>query len=154
LERFNARAGSLLGTASGRFPLAVLHQHGPQAQALERLGRDDEALAALVTAEQLSRGNSKPTSLRGYILARRGQADLARAVLAGLQERSRTRYVPPYAFALIHAGLAERELVFARLGDAAAGGDVHQIFLTVDAKWDPFRTDPRFTKLLQRFGSD
>jgi hypothetical protein len=125
-----------------------------QAQALERLGQYDEALASLAIAEQLSRGNSKPLSLRGYILACRGQIEPARAQLAELEARARSRYVPPYAFALIHAGLGEREQAFARLHDAVMAGDVHQMFLTVDEKWDAFRGDPRFVNLLKRLGSD
>ena len=33
---------------------------------------------------------------------------------------------------------------------AYAARDVHLMFLTVDSKWDPYRTDPRFAALLAR----
>jgi hypothetical protein len=62
------------------------------------------------------------------------------------------RYVPPYASALEYAGLGEREAMFDFLEQASAARDVHLICLPVDAKWDPFRTDPRFIDLLARCG--
>jgi hypothetical protein len=54
--------------------------------------------------------------------------------------------------ALVHAGLGEREAVFEWLDQAYAARDVHLIYLPVDAKWDPYRADPRFTALLSRCG--
>jgi hypothetical protein len=32
--------------------------------------------------------------------------------------------------------------------------DVHLAFLTVDAKWDPYRSDPEFVGLLERCAFD
>ena len=81
-------------------------------QACEQLGEVDVALDALVTATRLSDGNSKPVGLRGYILARHGQTAAAREVLTMLEELSRVRYVPPFAMALVQAGLGEDEQVF------------------------------------------
>jgi len=122
-------------------------------QALERLGETDLALQSLSRAEQLSGGsNSKPVSTRGYVLAKAGRADDARAVLDGLITRSRTRYVPMYAIALVQAGLGDREALFKSLDAAYAAGDVHLIFLPVDPKWEPYRSDPRFSALLERCG--
>ena len=54
--------------------------------------------------------------------------------------------------ALVHAGLGDREAVFAWLEKAYAARDVHLIYLPVDAKWDPYRSDPRFGALLARCG--
>ena len=62
----------------------------------------------------------------------------------------RERYLPPYAIALVHAGLGEREAVFTWLDKAYAARDVHLIFLPVDAKWNSFRADPRFKALIAR----
>jgi hypothetical protein len=62
---------------------------------------------------------------------------------------SETRYVPPYAFALIYAGLGERDAAIQWLERAYDVRDVHLIFLTVDPKWDPFRSDRRFEALVR-----
>jgi len=76
----------------------------------------------------------------------------AREVLNTLEGMSRVRYVPPYAIALVHAGLGERDAVFEWLDKAYPARDVHLIFLPVDPKWDAYRPDPRFEALLTRCG--
>jgi hypothetical protein len=69
-----------------------------------------------------------------------------------LEAAARNRYVPPYAIALVHAGLGERDAVFEWLEHAYSARDVHLIFLPVDAKWDDYRQDSRFVALLSRCG--
>jgi hypothetical protein len=71
-------------------------------------------------------------------------------VLDDLITRSRTRYVPMYAIALVQAGLGDREALFKSLDAAYAASDVHLIFLPVDPKWEPYRSDPRFSAVLER----
>ena len=123
-----------------------------EGQALEQLDEPDRAIAALEHAIRLSGGNSKPVSLIGYILARSGRTDESRSVLARLEETARSRFVPPYAMALIHAGLGDRDAALDWLDRAEQVRDVHLVFLPVDPKWDPFRDDSRFRSLLQRCG--
>jgi len=123
------------------------------AQAYGQIGEIDLALEALEDAARFSGGeNSKTISLRGYLLATTARISEAREALRRLEEMSRERYLPPYAIALVHAGLGEREAVFVWLDKAYAARDVHLIFLPVDAKWDPFRADPRFEALIARCG--
>jgi tetratricopeptide (TPR) repeat protein len=126
--------------------------HVQLGQAYAQLGRNDLALDALGNAARFSGGNSKALSVRGYLLAKIGRTAEAREVLKTLEAVSRERFVPPYAMALVHAGLGERDAVFARLDEAYRARDVHLIFLPVDAKWDPYRDDPRFQALLERGG--
>jgi tetratricopeptide (TPR) repeat protein len=121
-------------------------------QVYGEIGRTDEALESLAAAARLSDQNSKTMSLRGYFLARAGQSKGARQILSALETASRTRYVPPYAIALVHAGLREWDAAFEWLGHAYDVRDTHLIFLTVDPKWDPIRADPRFRDLLARCG--
>jgi tetratricopeptide (TPR) repeat protein len=121
-------------------------------QAYERLDKVDLALDALITAGRLSGGNSKAVSLRAYVLARAGRTDQARDLVETLESVARTRYVPPAAFALVHAGLGDREAVFEWLDNAAAVRDVHLMFLPVDSKWDEYRGNPRFDAILARCG--
>jgi hypothetical protein len=54
--------------------------------------------------------------------------------------------------AVVHAGLGERDRMFEQREAAEAARDVHLIFLTVDPKLDPYRTDPRFIALLRLCG--
>jgi TolB-like protein/DNA-binding winged helix-turn-helix (wHTH) protein len=126
--------------------------HMTAAQAYEQTGEYDLALNALAEADRLSGGNSKPVSLRGYVLAKAGRRTEARAVINSLEATRQLRYVPPYAFALVFAGLDERDAAFEWLERALAVKDVHLVFLTVDPKWDRYRDDPRFKAVLARCG--
>lgn len=126
--------------------------HQTRGQALEELGDHDLALKALATAARLSGQNSKAISLTGYILGRSGRTAEARDVLGALEMASRHRYVPPYTLALVHAGLGDTDAAFEWLDRAYAARDVHLMFLTVDVKWDRYRSDPRFEDLLARCG--
>ncbi len=69
-----------------------------------------------------------------------------------LETLSRERHVPPYAMALVHAGLGERDTSLVWLERAFQVRDVHLIFLPVDPKWDTFRGEPMFQALLDRCG--
>lgn len=120
------------------------------AQALDGAGERAVALEALATVD--ARVNSKVLSMRGYILARMGRLDAAREALGLLDASARDRYVPPYAQALIYAGLGEREAMFNALEQAYAARDVHLMYLPVDLKWDPYRAEPRFVDLIARCG--
>ncbi len=121
--------------------------------AYQLAGDNELALEALADTVRLpGGGNSKAISLKGYTLARMGRADAAREVLATLDAISRERYMPPYASALVYAGLGEREPMFEALERAYAERDVHLIYLPVMWQWDPYRTDPRFIDLLARCG--
>jgi TolB-like protein/DNA-binding winged helix-turn-helix (wHTH) protein/Tfp pilus assembly protein PilF len=126
--------------------------HVQLGQVYEQMGETDLALESLRDAVRFSGGNSKPIALTGYILAKTGRTSAAREVLGKLGADSVERYVPPYAMALVHAGLGERDAVFEWLDKAYAARDVHLIYLPVDPKWDPYRADPRFAALLARCG--
>ena len=123
-----------------------------QGQALDRLNLAEPAIESLVQAGRFSGQNSKTLSFRGYVLAKAGRRAEAREVLKTLETAARDRYVPPYAMALVHAGLGERDAVFEWLERAYSVRDVHLIFLPVDAKWDDYRDDARFVALLSRCG--
>ncbi len=122
------------------------------AQAYAQVGEHALALETLKKAGQLSGGNTKVMSLRGYLFARMGKPEEAREVLQTLGSIGRERYVPPYALALVHAGLEEFDSAFTWLERAYEARDVHLIFLPIDPKWDPLRGETRFTSLLRLCG--
>jgi TolB-like protein/DNA-binding winged helix-turn-helix (wHTH) protein len=123
-------------------------------QAYAAGGEPDLALEAFADADRFGNGNSKIASMRGYVLARMGRTAAAREVVASLTHPSPGRYVPPFAAALVHAGLGDREAMFDALEKAYAVRDVHLMYLPVDMRWDPYRSDPRFVSLLTRCGFD
>jgi TolB-like protein len=140
-----ARQATVVGPAFwiGYFQLAWAH---------ERLGNMELALEALRDAETFASGNSKMISLRGYILATAGRRNEAAEVLSTLEAIARERYVPPYAFALVYAGLEHRERALEWLEHAYTVRDVHLIWLPMDARWDAFRTESAFVGLIERCG--
>ncbi len=81
-----------------------------------------------------------------------GKRDEARAVLDELKKRATERYVPPYAFALVHHGLGERGEAFAWLERGIEQRDPKMIFLKFEPKWNNLHGDPRFQDLLRRVG--
>jgi hypothetical protein len=111
-------------------------------------------LEALTEATRLSNGNSKPTAMAAYILGRAGRPGEALELLAALRRLSEQRYIPPMALALAYAGLRDDERVFEWLEKAAAVRDTHLIYVIVDPKWDPYRRDRRFQRVLRTSGLD
>lgn len=121
-------------------------------QVLLQLGQTEDAIAAFTQSSRFSGGNSKPLAHRGYALAKAGRPDEARQVIEALRTLAADRYVPPYAFALVHAGLGDADEAFTWLEQAYAAHDVHLIFLPVDPKWAPYRGDRRFQALMAKCG--
>lgn len=127
----------------GRYHLAMAaERRGDQRLAIETL---DHALAS-------GPANSKLHALRGFVLATTDREIEARDVIRTLEEVSRTQYVPPYAIALVHAGLRDGDAALEWLERAYQAHDVHLVALPTDAKWDRLRHDARFAALIDRCG--
>ena len=122
------------------------------AQAHVEKGEYAAALEALRRAAEFSSGNSKVVSLRAYALAQSGKPQEALAAIEELKARSGSGYVPPYAFALVHAGLRDTEAAFDWLDRGLQCHDVHLALLPADPKWDWLRSHQRFVELLERSG--
>ena len=86
-------------------------------QAYEQTGSTDLALDALTEGGRLTSGNSKTLSLRGYILARQRRTKEAEGVLYALEAVAPDRHVPPYATALIYAGLGDDRAALEKPGE-------------------------------------
>ena len=119
-------------------------------QVYEQQGEYELALDAARRAGKLGGGNSKALAMRGYILGKMKKRDEALEVLETLRAIGKERYVPPYAIALIHAGLGEDEEAIDWLNRALEVRDIHLIFVPVDPKWDSLRSAPRFKVLLEK----
>jgi tetratricopeptide (TPR) repeat protein len=117
-------------------------------QALAEQRRLEEALAAVSEAHRLS-GNAKGLR-RGYVLALMGRRAEALQVLRDLEQTP--QLTAPYEIAVVHAGLGDAQGVFEAIEKAYPVRDVNLVFLPVDPKLDPVRSDPRLQALLDRCG--
>ncbi len=115
-------------------------------------GRLAEAITEARQAVRLSNNDPYYAATLGYLGAKAGQADEARRILDELAARSTEAYVAPIHFALVHAGLDERDRMFEWLERAYQERDVLLTFTLPDPLLAPMRTDPRFAELVRRVG--
>ncbi len=111
-----------------------------------------EALAEFKKATELSNGNAEAIAMTGYTWARAGDSVKAQAILMELKSRSGQRYVPAEHIAMLYSALGEKDEAFAWLEKACENRDFRLCRLKVDPRWDPLRSDPRFTAILERIG--
>ena len=116
-----------------------------------QVGMYDDALTQIQTCQNLSHDRDSVGWL-GYIYGLKGDHTAARALLAELEEISKERYIPPYAFAIVYLGLGEIDQAFKWLEKAAREHDYWMIFIHVDPDLDPLRGDPRFDDLIKLVG--
>lgn len=86
----------------------------------------------------------------GYVYGLMGRSEDARQVLRKMQAFSRQKYVQPIRFAQIYTALGEKDQAFAWLEKEYEDRGVGLMGLRTEPIWDPLRSDPRFTNLLQK----
>ncbi|HTK43132.1 MAG TPA: tetratricopeptide repeat protein, partial [Gemmatimonadales bacterium] len=118
----------------------------------EQQGRLDEAIAIL---EPISGTSNNRKSSLGHAYAVAGKVAKARSVLDSLREAAAGSYVPSYWFALVHAGLGERDQALRYLERAYQERSTVLAYVLIDPRLAPLRDDPRFLALARRLeGSD
>jgi DNA-binding winged helix-turn-helix (wHTH) protein/Tfp pilus assembly protein PilF len=120
------------------------------AMALQLAGRYREALA-LAGADLPDGYEQQFVALRGYLAARLGRRDEARACDAELRAlATRGRYLSSYNTALLALGLGERDEAFARLERGLAARDPWSVIVLEHPQFDELRGGARFTALARR----
>ena len=117
-------------------------QRGAHDQAVRELERDGSGSA------------QTPSALAdlGYVYARAGRSKDAHKVITELTNRFSREYVPPYALALVHAGLGENGRALEWLERAGEERSPPLVFLSVEPAFDGLRGDPRFAALRKKLG--
>ena len=121
-----------------------------QGLALTAMGRPAEALEVLGRARVLTGGSAEVESALGLAQAGAGDAPAARATLARLQERARSRYVSPVLPAQVHVGLGETELALQGLEEAYRRRAADVVLLDVKPALEPLQAFPAFAALVER----
>jgi TolB-like protein/tRNA A-37 threonylcarbamoyl transferase component Bud32 len=117
----------------------------------EQEGRLDEAIAIL---EPISATSLLRKSSLGHAYAVAGKTARARSVLGELRAQATRRYVPSYLFAVVHAGLGERDQALRYLERAYEERSTVLAYLQIDPRLATLRDDPRFLALARRLGGE
>jgi serine/threonine-protein kinase len=114
--------------------------------------RFGESTVELHKALDLSEGDTNELAALAYGDAMAHDAADAKKILAELSERSQQTYVQPLALATIHIGLGEANNAFDWLTKAMEDRSAGLVYLKVDPVFDPVRSDPRFSEMVERIG--
>ena len=126
--------------------------HWYRALAFEQKKMYPEALHEMARAKDLLPGNLAVQSDIGHVYAVSGDKGNAERVIGGLKEESARRYVNQYEIALIYIGLGQNGQAFKSLERAFREHSDMLVYLKVDPRLDPIRSDSRFADLMHRVG--
>jgi DNA-binding winged helix-turn-helix (wHTH) protein/Tfp pilus assembly protein PilF/TolB-like protein len=123
-------------------------------RALTRRGiveiRKGDAGAAVVDLTSAARLSGDP-----YILGLLGQAQAASGATAAaektrtqLEEMAKTKYVPPFALALVELGLGHKAEAIQQLGQAVVDRSTSMVYAKIDPSLDEIRGDAEFQKVI------
>ena len=115
-------------------------------------GMYQEALLALEKFSALSRSSATSRVLLGYSHARLGERSAALRIIEELTAAAKHSFVPALLFALVYAGLEDKDQAFGWLEKAYEERFNRLAYLKQDALWDALRSDPRFIDMLRRLG--
>lgn len=115
-------------------------------------GMFEDAIKELQKAKDLDNSPERQGRFAwlAYAYAASGKREEAHKMLDELKGTARQRYIPPYNFALIYAGLGDKDQAFAWLEKAYEEHAQQLAFLKSQSLFDSLRSDPRFTDLLRR----
>ncbi len=131
------------------FPLA----HFFLGQAYEEKAMYQEAVAEFQKAISLSGGSPVNVAGLGHAYAVSGAKGQAQKALDQLKEQARRRFVASYEFAVLYAGLGEKQQALNWLEKAYQERDSSWLVdVKIDPRFDGLHREPRFQELVQKIG--
>jgi tetratricopeptide (TPR) repeat protein len=122
--------------------------------ACEQLEMNDEAVTEFQNARVCSGGHPSTIAALAHAYAAAGRNDDASEALRELEQLSQRRYVSSYWSALVYAGLGMDDLAVQALEKAWENRDVWLVWLKVEPRFDPLRSNIRFHNLLRKLRLD
>jgi eukaryotic-like serine/threonine-protein kinase len=127
--------------------------HNFLGRAYDQKRKYPEAIAEFQRALEVEKDNGEIWAGLGYAYAVSGQKAEARKILDHLKELSDHGWVASYNFAVIHAGLGEKEQAFTLLEHSYKDRSYYlATYFATDERLDNLRSDPRFDDLRKRIG--
>jgi serine/threonine-protein kinase len=117
----------------------------------EQQGNPREAIAIL---EPIIGASLNRKASLGHAFAAAGNTARARAVLAELRAAGAGKYVPSYYFAVVLAGLGQRDSALRYLERAYEERSTVLAYLLIDPRLASLRNEPRFVALAGRLGGE
>ena len=118
--------------------------------AYEQKGMMEQALEEFRDLLSISDSNTGVNASLGHLYALTGNSSEARRMLDRLQGMSKKRYVSSYDFAVIYAGLGEKEQAFTWLERAYDEHSLRPVWLKFDPRLDGLRGEVRYVDLVRR----
>jgi Flp pilus assembly protein TadD len=115
-------------------------------------GRHEEALVEAGKSVDLSRRQSVPLGVLGYVHARAGRQAEALGIAAELHERFRQNEAVGLDIARVYAGLGDMDEAFAWLEKEYQSRNQKLPVWLALVYFDPLRDDPRYQGLFERLG--
>jgi DNA-binding winged helix-turn-helix (wHTH) protein/TolB-like protein/Flp pilus assembly protein TadD len=116
----------------------------------EQKGMTEQAFEEFRALQSKSDSNTGVHASLGHLYALAGNTAEARRMLEGLRGIARRRYVSPYDFAVIYAGLGEKEQALTWLEKAYDEHSLRPVWLKLDPRLDGLRADARYIELVRR----
>ena len=117
----------------------------------EQQGRYEDAIAAFQTSRTVDE-NMEALAALGCVYALSGKKTEALRVLDEIKARSGDVYVSPYQQSLLYLSLGQKAEAFEWLERAFDERAEWLTYLSVDPRFNPLRSDPRFRNILRRIG--
>ena len=137
-----------------RNTISLFPEFAPAYQALGAAcvvnGTYQEAIVAYQKLRSLSGASAAEVAALGQAYAKGGIRGYYLWELRRLREESKHRYVRAWTFALLLAGLGEKDQALSYLEKAYEDRDYLLTTLQDEPRFDPLRSDPRFQDLLRR----
>src|SRR4051812_5775813 len=129
------------------------YSHDFLGRVYEQQGKLPQAIAEFQRALELDDSNPENWSNIGHAWAIADKKREAQNAIDHLNEMSASRYVAPYNYAAIYAGLGEKDKAFEWLEHAYNSRSLYlALLLTTDPHMDSLRSDPRMADLIHRIG--
>jgi TolB-like protein/Tfp pilus assembly protein PilF len=122
------------------------------AAAYEQKQMYEDAITEYTTALALSGGSLETRASLAHAYGKAARNEEALRLLEEMEKESSRRHVSPYDVAIINIGLGESETALEWLRRACDEHAGWMIYLNVDPRLDPLRSDPRFKELLRAVG--
>jgi TolB-like protein/tetratricopeptide (TPR) repeat protein len=126
--------------------------HRVLAAAYLRSGRANDALTVLENALATSGEDLVMLAWLAHARAVTGDREVAANLVNRLHCLAGTRHLPSYHLAFALVGLGDVDGAFAALEQATVDADPALINLGVEPRFEPLRSDPRYTRLIELLG--